>query len=438
MMDDYLDRDFDAAFLDSVRDTFTVARDNGLKTSLRFLYNFNQDITDRDASLAQRTRHLQQLKPIFQANEDVFGFAELGFIGRFGEWQNSTSGHVAPGTVDLTPSGVGFAQAILDNTPESRMVSARYVKQYGDVFGSLTSATEADARQRNDRARLAISDHAIAFDGEDSVGTFDPDPTVRAQEQAFLEAHTEYTISAGEPFANSEYFQDNIIDYGERFHLAVLSVNQGDAVDTGLYDELRANGKYDELDRRLGYRYRLETVATEDTAEDELTLDVSIANDGFARPFNERDLELVLRGDDGGFFRIDVDATDDLRLLLPGGGEKEQLSFAFDLTGVTAGEYDLLLNLPDPFASLENDPRYSIRLANEGVWEAATGFNDLGLRVTVVPEPTAATALAACGLLLRRRSRRAGTDPSEEPHEAASLLHVSPAHARGGCRPRGA
>ena len=280
------------------------------------------------------------------------------------------------------------------------------MKQYGDVFGSLTPATEADARQRNDRARLAISDHAIAFDGEDSVGTFDPNPGVRAEEKAFLEAHTAYTISVGEPFANSEYFQDNIIDYGERFHLAVLSVNQGDAVDTGLYDELRENGRFDELDRRLGYRYRLESVVTQDTAEDELTLDVSIANNGFARPFNERDLELVLRGDDGGVFRVDVDATDDLRLLLPGGGETEQLALSFDISGIDAGEYDLLLNLPDPFASLENDPRYSIRLANEGVWEADTGFNDLGLRVTVVPEPTAATALAACGLLLRRSRQR--------------------------------
>ena len=45
------------------------------------------------------------------------------------------------------------------------------------------------------------------------------------------------------------------------------------------------------------------------------------------------------------------------------------------LYDMASGEYKLYLNLPDPYESIHNDPRFSIRLANENVWEAETGYN---------------------------------------------------------------
>ena len=47
------------------------------------------------------------------------------------------------------------------------------------------------------------------------------------------------------------------------------------------------------------------------------------------------------------------------------------------------GEYQVLLNLPDPTTSLHNRPEYSIRLANQDVWEASTGYNSLLQKVIV-------------------------------------------------------
>ncbi|MEU7827831.1 DUF4832 domain-containing protein [Nonomuraea sp. NPDC049129] len=44
-------------------------------------------------------------------------------------------------------------------------------------------------------------------------------------------------------------------------------------------------------------------------------------------------------------------------------------------SGMSAGTYALLLDLPDP--QLSSRPEYSIRLANENVWEATNGFNSL-------------------------------------------------------------
>jgi hypothetical protein len=41
------------------------------------------------------------------------------------------------------------------------------------------------------------------------------------------------------------------------------------------------------------------------------------------------------------------------------------------------GNYDLLLALPDQYSTLSQRPEYSIRLANEKVWEEKTGYNKL-------------------------------------------------------------
>ena len=41
------------------------------------------------------------------------------------------------------------------------------------------------------------------------------------------------------------------------------------------------------------------------------------------------------------------------------------------------GDYDLALWLPDASERLADDPRYAIRLANEGTWDEETGLNVL-------------------------------------------------------------
>lgn len=49
------------------------------------------------------------------------------------------------------------------------------------------------------------------------------------------------------------------------------------------------------------------------------------------------------------------------------------------------GNYEVLLNLPDPEPTLYNRPEYAIRLANDNSWEADTGYNQLKHSISVVP-----------------------------------------------------
>jgi len=47
------------------------------------------------------------------------------------------------------------------------------------------------------------------------------------------------------------------------------------------------------------------------------------------------------------------------------------------------GSYSLFLNLPDGYSSLSNRVEYSIRLANQNVWDSITGYNNLQTNVDV-------------------------------------------------------
>ena len=57
-------------------------------------------------------------------------------------------------------------------------------------------------------------------------------------------------------------------------------------------------------------------------------------------------------------------------------------------TNMPAGEYQVLLNLPDPTTNLRDRSEYSIRLANQNTWEANTGYNSFLQSVVIDPSAT--------------------------------------------------
>jgi Domain of unknown function (DUF4832) len=125
-----------------------------------------------------------------------------------------------------------------------------------------------------------------------------------------------------------------------------------------------------EISRRLGYRFRLidSSAQVEGT---QLWVSVTVHNDGFASPYNPRPVFLILRNRATGATQR-VPVPSDARRWMP----SESTTFLVTAT-LAFGEYDILLHLPDAAASLSDRPEYAVRLANPGVWEAATGMNRL-------------------------------------------------------------
>jgi len=147
--------------------------------------------------------------------------------------------------------------------------------------------------------------------------------------------------------------------------------------DFGNVDRWRSEGCYDEVARRLGYRFRLvRAVIPEQLSRGgSFRLGLEIANDGFASPIKPRNVRIVLRNTASGeIFTFPINS--DPRFWEP---DKTQ-ALVLEATlpgGIPTGDYQVLLHLPDPAPSLASRPEYAIQLANLNVWEATTGYNSL-------------------------------------------------------------
>jgi len=138
-----------------------------------------------------------------------------------------------------------------------------------------------------------------------------------------------------------------------------------------------SGGCMDELERRLGYRLVLVSGELPERVRPggSFRLRLRVRNEGFAAPFNPRSVELVLR-----------DGTSTRTVTLPGlevrsflGGVEQMIDVRVRLPATLApGAATLSLWLPSASSSLRERPEYAIRLANEGVWDAARGQNVLG------------------------------------------------------------
>ena len=208
-------------------------------------------------------------------------------------------------------------------------------------------------------------------------------------ESDFSEADTLYAIQEGEISDGTAYKlkpRQVMIDC-HRYHQTALH-RGGDAWNL-VSRTWKNNGDYDEVARSLGYRFRLvkATLPARLPPGSQLDLSLEMANDGCAPIMNPRKVEIVLRiRSSGETYVLEVDQGRGNRLWLPGPGETKTLNVSGGLpTGMQAGVYEVLLNLPDPYPSIHDRPEYSIRLANQGLWEETSGYNALKHSLSLNP-----------------------------------------------------
>jgi hypothetical protein len=213
-------------------------------------------------------------------------------------------------------------------------------------------------------------------------GTYPEDPAERQNIREYLHLDNRYLPQGGETCNAAEDAQpfigcENALQDLAYLRFSVLNIDYQEEVLQGW----RAGGCFAEIAQRLGYRIRLidADLPTQAAAGSDITLNLRLINTGFASPYNPRSFEVILRAADGGaVYRFAVTDQADPRGWLPDQGE-----FAVALTlqlpaDLPPDDYTILLAFPDPQPSLYNRPEYAIRLANNAVWEAETGFNNLG------------------------------------------------------------
>ena len=394
---EYRDAPIEQTYLDDFQKDMDVLRQAGMKSVVRFAYNFNADDL-ADAPLERVLEHIDQLKPYLQNNYDVIAFLEAGFIGKWGEWHGTENDLLGgPWLVAVNDNSRQVYEALLDALPQERMIALRYLYQMQPLLNQTdcqedasTTVTfpEGEAFSGTPQARTGRHDDWFFGDEESNSGTWSDDAEARECQKQYLAEISQYVpITTGETQDINDYNRAaSPIPQLEVFHFASLSVNPGNEGEE-LINYWRSNGTYDEMARRFGYRFVLKEAQIPETAKEALSFSFRLVNKGFGSPYNPRLFEVVLRNVEGEKeYHFDVTNSEgntlDPRFWFSENGEMTK-TVELMLENVSAGEYEILLHLPDPVEALYGRPEFSIRFANLDTWEPETGYNALNATVRI-------------------------------------------------------
>lgn len=356
-------------FLDQLSYSLDLVRDRGMKVVLRFAYN---DDGGEDAPLSNVMQHLGQLKPIVQAKADVISVLQAGFMGRWGEWHHSEHG------LNTAENRKTILNGLLDMLPASRMVQLRYPWQRKQIYSDLlTDATAFSGKgagrvgHHNDCFLTSNNDLGTYGDFVDSAtGTAPDDQIIRWMD--YVAQESRFTATGAETCQNTDRSSCvHALKELTRFHYSYLNSDYLEEVNERWVSE----GCMPEIRRRLGYRFELSQVKLNDRVRPGgiLRLSIALTNRGFAAPYNERPLFVVLDGPTRSVVKLAADP----RRFLPERGDITLSTLLRVPATLPPGKYRVALWLPDADAGLQQRSEYAIRLANTNVWNEAGGDNTL-------------------------------------------------------------
>jgi len=418
-LDDFVNDSISAVFLDNLQTDFNTVRNAGVKIIPRFAYIISANMGNcgsficppyGDAPKARVLQHIAQFEDVLKANADVIAVVQMGFIGTWGEqYYTDYFGDASQSPFVLTDTNWEdrneVVEALLNSTPENRMIQVRYpqLKQryvYGiNANTAVAALTEAKAYQNTDKARIAFHNDCILASSTD-FGTYNDygnssssSTEDTANLKPYLAANTKFTAMGGEtcsaynPYDNCTGTDPDARADSElkRMHYSYLNADFN-------YPEVNSDwigNCMDEIQKELGYRFVLLNAEIESSVETggSFNFYLSLKNLGFAAPYNERAAQLVMRNASTGkeyFANLDTDPRYWFREL-----SSIDLNQSFCLPYyMEAGDYQLFLFLGDASSSIYERSEYAIRIASilsngNDVWESATGYNQLGHTITV-------------------------------------------------------
>ncbi|WP_158233232.1 DUF4832 domain-containing protein [Reichenbachiella sp. 5M10] len=365
-------------YLNNIRKDLSTVRSAGLKCIIRFAYSTGTSAPYNDATPEIVQTHIEQIKPILRENADVIAVMQAGFIGTWGEWYYTDHFATSPGVIneDSWNDRKEVVFGLLDALTPDRMLQIRTPGYKMKIFDSEEAIDESIAFENTYRSRLGHHNDCFVASSSDFGTYINPD-----LEKPYLNQETLYTPMGGETCALASPYSDcdNSSNELARFHWSYINRDYN----ADVLNEWDNQGCFDEITLKIGYRHELLAGTYTESVQPggTFSFDLDLQNTGYANPYNPRDIEIILRNQDSKEEYV-IEPDTDIRTWPL--GENINLSLSAGIPNeMTEGNYDLLLNLPDPYETLHNDPRYSIQMANTGVWEAETGYNKLNHTVII-------------------------------------------------------
>ena len=371
ILKNYMNKDISQTVLDNIQKDMDYLRSGGAKCVLRFCYKQSDKESAKpwDAEEKWVMRHIEQVKPILQKNEDVIMVFQAGYVGVWGEWYYTDHFGMDPKSYNDYQPRRRVLDAMLSALPESRQVAVRTPDFKMNMYAiGLKDTLNAKTGHTGTTLSRIGGFNDCFMSSADDWGTY-----TASNARAFWKGDTRYTFMGGETcavqkdsitgkdFCNCESSIKNMEDY----HWTYLNISYN----TKVLDKWKNGGCYNEVKKRLGYRIVLEKLLHSPSAVEGEPYRVAmyLRNDGFSAFQNPRDARLVFISADGKETVFPLDS--DPRTWHPGRYRIE--------TSITlpAAKGTLYLHLADPL--LPDRPEYSAALANKDVWDSTNGYNKL-------------------------------------------------------------
>ena len=364
----YMNGHISEDFIQMVRNNMQVLRENGAKCIMRFAYSDSENEKPWDPTPEVVQMHIADIKPVLQEYSDVIMCLQAGFVGVWGEWYYTENFEFTPSTPEEHVLRKQVTDAMLEALPTDRSIGLRtpmfkrnmYASSYRDT---LTLATAYDG---SPKSRVSGFNDCFGASAND-LGTFDNDAT-----REYWKRDTRYTLMGGETCGVSSYCECAVtIQDCEDYHWTYLNIEYNRQV----HNVWKDGGCWDEIERRLGYRLSFADVYhSTPAAGQDMTVALQIKNSGFAAPMNGRAVELILVDGKGKKTVYELNDVDPRYWFA---GRTVNIEKAISIPADASGKCTLYLNLPDPKPTLHDNPRFSIRLANDGIWNDQLGYNTI-------------------------------------------------------------
>jgi hypothetical protein len=267
------------AFLDRITEDLARARRARIKLIVRFVYTWCGCTADATSSMI--VSHLQQLKPVLEANKDVLAWLDAGFVGCWGEWHSSSNGLLS-GTYgdNINADSRAIVDALFVNIPVNRNITFRYPRQNSQYFHPTAPdawedytpmPSSSEAYNGSNISRLGNLNDSYRSDVAGGTYGYEGNNTLITNLMNRVSTENQYVVQSGEMDLGLGDTQ-NRVDCTSSFnefrdmHYTAFNHDEGNGGFTetlGVANTMtkwRNDGCYNSIARGFGYRFRLTSV----------------------------------------------------------------------------------------------------------------------------------------------------------------------------------
>lgn len=386
-LSDFVGKDISQQAFDNMQQVFDNAKDLGYKLHIVFAYDYNPYATE--AAFTDVFRHLEQLKPFIEKNIGLIDVWRMGFIGAWGE------GNQSPMSTDWA-NKAKLVKSILDAYPE-RFMALRYPSHLARFIAQgLTDEYAARVGYTNDY--FTASEHPRAPENDYTFGSADyaqvqeKGPFVKVVGEIPYDEATEWGLDFLISVPNSmralkehhysafDITQNNELNFANwKRHelkpddLKAANVLFDDSYFRNKEGKLVARSAYQFVRDHLGYRLYIDAENTKLNANGgQLDYEIIVYNTGFSTILNPRPVKLVLLDEQGNIAHTATLENVDPRTWQPYDPQKNDYKQIYhevkgSIPVTLSGKYKVGLWLPDPTDQLKDIAVYSIEFANTPV-----------------------------------------------------------------------